>query len=80
MGVWGQSTQPLGDFGKFLQKKAILNFNPIESHFARVHSHLKELDLLTLKSQSKNFNCSILLLLAIKFQNTFKVLHYRVKF
>ena len=24
MGVWGQSTQPLGDFCKFLEKKAIL--------------------------------------------------------
>ena len=24
MGVWGQSPQPLGDFCKFLEKKAIL--------------------------------------------------------
>ena len=42
MGVWGQSPQPLGDFCKFLEKKSY--FNPIGSHFARVHSHLKELD------------------------------------
>ena len=38
-GVWGQSPQPLGDFCKFLEKKGY--FNPIGSHFARVHSHLK---------------------------------------
>ena len=42
MGVWGQSPQPLGDFCKFLEKKNYLN--PIESHFARVQSHFKELD------------------------------------
>ena len=40
-GVWGQSPQPLGDLCKFLEKSY---FNPIGSHFARVHSHLKELD------------------------------------
>ena len=42
MGVWGQRPQLLGDFCKFLEK--ISYFNPIGSHFARVHSHLKELD------------------------------------
>ena len=42
MGVWGQSPQALGDFCKFLENKSY--FNPIGSHFARVQSHLKELD------------------------------------
>ena len=41
MGVWGQCPQPLGNFCKFLEKNY---FNPIGSHFARVQSHLKELD------------------------------------
>ena len=41
-GVWGQGPQPPGDFCKFLKKKSL--FNPIGSHFARVHSHFKELD------------------------------------
>ena len=41
-GDLGQSPQPLGDFCKFLEKKSY--FNPIGSHFARVHSHLKELE------------------------------------
>ena len=35
---------------------------------------------LTFENQSKKFNCSILFLLAIKVQNTFKILHYGVKF
>ena len=43
MGVWGQSSQSLGDFCTFLEKKSYLN--PIGSHFARVHSHFKELDV-----------------------------------
>ena len=55
-------------------------FIPIGSHFTRVHSHLKELDLQHLKTIVKKFICSILLLLAIKFQNTFKILHYGLKF
>ena len=41
MGVWGKSPQPLGDF-LFSEKKSYLN--PIESHFARVQSHIKKLD------------------------------------
>ena len=55
-------------------------FIPIGSHFARVHSHLKELDLQHLKTIVKKFIWSVLLLLAIKFQNTFKILHYGLKF
>ena len=41
MRVWDKAPQPLGDFCKFLEKSY---FNPIGSHFARVQSHLKELD------------------------------------
>ena len=78
VGVWGQSSQPLGDFCKFLGKKS--DFNPIGSYFARVQSHLKELDFLSFESQSKKFNGSILLLLAIKVQNTFEIFHCDVKF
>ena len=40
MEVWGRSTQPLGDFCKFLEKIAILML--FGSHFARFQSHLKE--------------------------------------
>ena len=78
MGVWEQSPQSLGNFCKFLERKSY--FNAVGSRFARVHSHLKELVFLTFESQSKKFNCSILLLLAIKVQNTFKILHCGVKF
>ena len=39
--VYSNVSQPLGDFC-FLEKKSY--FNPIGSHFARVHSHFKELD------------------------------------
>ena len=39
-GVWGQSPQPLVDL-RFGEKSY---FNPIGSHFVRVHSHLKKLD------------------------------------
>ena len=75
--IW-QSPQSLGNFCKFLERKSY--FNAIGSHFARVHSHLKELVFLTFESQSKKFNCSIFLLLEIKVQNTFKILHCGVKF
>ena len=54
-------------------------FNPIGSHSARARSHLKELDFYDLKANRENFDCSILLL-TIKVQNTFKILHYGVKF
>ena len=50
--VWGQSLQPLGNFSKFLEKKSY--FNPTASHFACVHSHLKELDFEHLKAKPKN--------------------------
>ena len=75
-GVWEQSLQPLGDFYKFLEQKAFLiplDYISHEFTFERTR-------FLTFESQSKKFNCSILLLLAIKVQNTFKILHYDVKF
>ena len=51
MGVWGRSHQPLGDFFVRFWKKSY--FNPIGTHFARFHSHLKKTGLLTFESQSK---------------------------
>ena len=68
--------------GRFLYvfgKKAILI--PLD-HISHVFERkpFERTRFLTLQSQLKNFNCLILLLVAIKFQNTFKILHYDVKF
>ena len=41
MGVWGKAPSRWAIFVSFWKKSY---FNPIGSHFARVYSHLKELD------------------------------------
>ena len=75
-GVWGQSPQPLGHFCKFLEKKAIVI--PLD-HICTCSQLFERIRFLTFESRSKKFSCSILLL-AIKVQSTFKILHYVVKF
>ena len=77
MVVLGQSPQPLGDFCKFLGKKAILI--PLD-HISHVFKAIWKNYIFNIESQSKNLTVQILLLLAIKVQNTFKILHYGVKF
>ena len=76
-GVWGRSPQPLGNLCTFSEKKAILI--PLD-HTSHVFTAIERTRFLTFESQSKKFNCLILLLLAIKVQNTFKILHYGEKF
>ena len=68
-----------GDFCKFLEKKAVLI--PLD-HISHVFKSqpFERTRILTFQSQSKKFNCLILLLRAIKFQNTLKILYYGVKF
>ena len=76
VGVWGQSAQPLGDFCKFLEKKAILISL---DHICTCSQLFEKNRFLTFESQSKKFSC-LILLLAVKVQSTFKILHYGVKF
>ena len=59
MGVWRQSPQPLGNFCKFLEKKL---FKSLWITFRTSSQPLERSRFLTFQSQSKKFNCSILLL------------------
>ena len=74
----GEAPSRWAIFHIFFEKKKSY-FNTIRSHFARIQSHLKVLDCLTFESQLKKLSCSVLLLLAIQVQNTFKILHFGVK-
>ena len=49
-------------------------------HILHVFTAIWRNQIFNVEIPSKNFDCSILLLLTIKFQSTFKILHYGVKF
>ena len=42
--LWGSGGKAPSRWANFVSFWEKSNFNPIASHFARVHSHLKELD------------------------------------
>ena len=73
----GAEPPPAGRFLYVFGKKAIL-IDWIAFHTCS--KPIERTKFLTFESESKKFNCSILLLLAIKVQNTFKILHYGLKF
>ena len=76
-GSGGEAPSRWAIFVSFWKKKLF------KSHWITFRTYLQPFErtrFLTFESQSKKIVCSILLLLAIKVQNTFKILHYGKKF
>ena len=69
-GSGGKAPSRWAIFVSFWKKKRY--FNPIESHFARVQSHLKELDFYHLKVNRKNLTVQSSFYLQLKSKTRLK--------
>ena len=77
-GDYGGLGAKLPAAGQFFGKKTLFKYHWIT--FRKYVEPIESTRFLTFESQLKKLSCPVLLLLAIYVQNTFKILHFGVKF